>query len=111
MPAAIRFHLDEHVATAVATGLRIRGVDVTTTAEAGLIGAGDQQQVAFARQQRRVLVTHDDDFLSRAAAGMEHWGICYSHQQSRTVRELVEMLFLLHECYTEEDMQGRVEFL
>lgn len=32
MPRAIRFHLDEHVAHAVADGLRRLGMDVTTTA-------------------------------------------------------------------------------
>jgi len=31
MPRTIRFHLDEHVPHAVADGLRIHGIDVTTT--------------------------------------------------------------------------------
>jgi hypothetical protein len=30
------FHLHEHVADAVAQGLRLRGIDVTTTADASL---------------------------------------------------------------------------
>jgi hypothetical protein len=34
----IRYHLDEHVGNAVAHGLRLRGLDVTTTKDAGLIG-------------------------------------------------------------------------
>ena len=34
---AIRFHLDEHVDGAVAVGLRRRNIDVTTTAQAGLL--------------------------------------------------------------------------
>ena len=38
MPRTIRFHLDEHVAHAIAEGLRRRGVDVTTTTDAGLLG-------------------------------------------------------------------------
>ena len=33
----IRFHLDENVSNAIADGLRQRGIDVTTTSEAGLI--------------------------------------------------------------------------
>lgn len=63
MAGAIQLHLDEHVAAAVALGLRLRGIAVTTTAEEGLAAATDEQQLAFAAGQGRVLVTHDADFL------------------------------------------------
>ena len=36
MARTMRFHLDEHVPHAIAEGLRRRGIDVTTTVEAGL---------------------------------------------------------------------------
>lgn len=36
MLETIRFHMDENVNTAIADGLRRRGIDVTTTAKAGL---------------------------------------------------------------------------
>jgi hypothetical protein len=39
MSRTIRFHLDEHVDHAVADGLRRRGIAVTTTADADLLGA------------------------------------------------------------------------
>ena len=39
MARTIRFHLDEHCDPAIAAGLRLHGVDVTTTADAGLISA------------------------------------------------------------------------
>ena len=39
MPRTIRFHLDEHCDPAIAAGLRLHGVDVTTTPEAHLLGA------------------------------------------------------------------------
>lgn len=41
MAEKIRFHLDENVSTAVAEGLRRRGIDVTTTPEQALIGISD----------------------------------------------------------------------
>ena len=44
----IRYHLDEHVESAVAEGLRRRGIDVTTTVKAGLQGAEDPAHLAFA---------------------------------------------------------------
>jgi len=39
--------LDENVNGAIADGLRRRGLDVTTTPEEGLIGADDEEQLAF----------------------------------------------------------------
>jgi hypothetical protein len=39
MPRTILFHLDEHVAPAVADGLRRRSIDVSTTVDAGLVGS------------------------------------------------------------------------
>ena len=52
---AIRFHLDEHVDHDIATGLRTRGIDVTTTADAGLLRAGDEEHMAFALPEKRVI--------------------------------------------------------
>lgn len=63
MPATIRFHLDENVNLTIAQGLRRRGIDVTTTPEAGLIAAIDEAQLAFVVSQGRVLFTQDIDFL------------------------------------------------
>ena len=37
----IKFHLDENVSNAIANGLRMRGIDVTTSPEQGLIGVSD----------------------------------------------------------------------
>ena len=107
----IRFHLDEHVPSAVAIGLRRRGIDVTTTIDAGLAGAGDQQHVAFARSQGRVIVTHDDDFLVLNSQGIAHAGIAYCHQGSRSTGELLRLLLVLNECLTSKEMENRVEFL
>jgi len=111
MPAPIRFHLDEHVAAAVASGLRARGLDVTTSAEAGLLGADDGKQLAFIQAEGRVMVPHDHDFLVLAAEGVDHPGICYCHQHSLSVRGIIEMLSVLYECFTVDQMHNRVEFL
>jgi hypothetical protein len=106
----VRFHLDESVAPAVAVGLRSHGVDVTTTQEIGLLGATDAAQIEFSRSEHRVLVTHDDDFLTIART-REHSGVCYCHQQKHAVGELLRMLLLVHACCTDDDMRDHVEFL
>lgn len=107
----IRYHLDESVRTAIAVGLRSHGVDVSTTAEASLLGASDEAQIAYALTERRVIVTHDDDFLAFAKSGVEHSGICYCHQQRHSVGRLLQVLLLVSECCTEEEMRDHVEFL
>lgn len=56
MSRRIRFHLDENVNSAVADGLRRRGVDVTATSEAGLIAASDEVQLEFAHEYQDRIV-------------------------------------------------------
>ncbi len=63
MSQTIRFHLDEHVSHTIAHALRRRGVEVSTTTEAGLLGAEDEDQLAYTLLERRVLVTHDPDLI------------------------------------------------
>ncbi len=111
MISALRFHLDEHVDPALAHALRIRNIDVTTTREQGLASATDIEQLAFASREGRVLVTHDADFLSLAAQGCSHAGICYCHQHARTVSELIKALSLLAFCVAPAEMKEHVEFL
>jgi predicted nuclease of predicted toxin-antitoxin system len=71
----IRFHLDEQVDHDIAQGLRLRGIDVTTASDAGLLGASDEAHIAFALEQRRLILTHDADYLRSASAGCSHAGI------------------------------------
>lgn len=111
MTPALRFHLDEHVNPAIADAWRIRGIDVTTTLEAGLTSASDDDQLAFAIRENRVLITHDQDFLVLAAKGRPHLGIGYCHQHTRTVGELIKALSLLAFCVEPAEIKDRIEFL
>jgi hypothetical protein len=107
----IRYHLDEHADPAVAEGLRRRGVDVTTTLEAGLAGAPDEDQLASAAAAGRSLVTRDRHFLVLHGEGVPHAGIAFWHSQHRNVGQLVLDLVLLWRTATAEEMRGRVEYL
>ena len=111
MTARIRFHLDENVDPAVAEGLRRRGVDVTTTQQVGLMSAPDDQQIGFGLAEGRCLVTHDEDFLAFAKAGISHAGIAYCHPQSRSIGQIIAALMLIRDCITPEEMESHVEFL
>jgi predicted nuclease of predicted toxin-antitoxin system len=79
----IRFHLDEPVDPVIARTLRQHGVNVTTTAEAGLRGQSDDAQINFARAEGRVIVTHDAEFLRFARENSDHPGIAYCHKTRR----------------------------
>ena len=111
MADRVRFHLDEHVDPSIAQALRRHGADVTTTAEAGLRTRGDEAHLEFARAARRIIVTHDADFLRFASQAVDHWGIAYCHRTARSVGEIIRGLILIYEALTPDEMRGRVEFL
>jgi predicted nuclease of predicted toxin-antitoxin system len=54
----VKFYTDEHVPFAVTQGLRRRGVDVLTVQEAGMQAAGDEEHLALALSQKRVIVEY-----------------------------------------------------
>jgi hypothetical protein len=107
----LRFHLDEHMDDAIAEGLRRRGIDVTTTADADLSGADDEDHLAFGLARGRVVVTKDRDFLRHHRNGVPHAGIAFSQHGLRSIGELLRGLILLNDCLGPEDMRNHVEFL
>jgi hypothetical protein len=108
---AIRFHLDEHVDHDIARGLRNRGIDVTTSTDAGLLSASDEEHFAFALREGRVIFTSDPDFLVLDRRGAEHAGIAFCASGERSIGYIVRHLCLLHDCMTSEEMRGRVEYV
>ncbi len=111
MIRTIRFHLDEHIDPAVADGLRRRHIDVTTAADAELLGADDHTHLSFAEIQRRVIVTNDSDFLRIHDHGVAHHGIVYCHQRTRTIGETIRALELIFEVLDPDEMSNRVEYI
>src|SRR6059058_4897901 len=94
---------------AVAKGLRRHGIDVTTTPEAGLIGATDEEQAVDALPLGRVIFTQDRDFLRIHAAGVPHAGIAYCEKDARSIGQMIDALVLLCEIDEPAEMAGRVE--
>jgi predicted nuclease of predicted toxin-antitoxin system len=111
MARTVRFHLDENCDRAIAEGLRRRGIDVTTTPEARLMGATDEQQAAHAFALSRVLVTQDRDLLRLHNAGLPHAGIAYCANSSRSIGEIIRGLVLIWEVLEPGEMVSRVEYL
>jgi hypothetical protein len=111
MPRTIHFHLDETCRTALADGLRLRGVDVTTTPEVGIRGATDPMQLAHAHGQGRVLFTHDTDFIAIHNSGVEHSGIVYCHQYRHPVGEIIRRLVSLWSTRDATEIAGQLIYL
>ena len=110
MAEKIRFYMDEHVPSAVTKGLRLRGVDVLTAQEVGMLEADDEDHLALATEQGRVVFTQDADFLRLHAAGTLHAGIVYVRQQT-PIGYIVRGLMMVYQVLEPEDMQNHVEFL
>jgi len=106
----LRFHLDESVNPAIAEGLRLRGMDCTTTPQMELRSAADAEQLIFATSQQRILVTTDQDFLALAPR-QPHAGIIYWHQESRSIGEVIRRIVRLCEQHTPEAIRNQVMFL
>jgi hypothetical protein len=108
--APIKFLTDEHVARAVIHGLRQRGIDVVTTAEAGLLQAPDDRLLSHARVEGRVMVTQDSDYLAMHSAGFDHAGIAFA-QQGTPVRRILQGLILIQHVLSPDEMLRHVEYL
>jgi predicted nuclease of predicted toxin-antitoxin system len=110
MAGRIKLYTDEHVSRAVIKGLRERGVDVLSVPEAGLIGAPDEEHLALAAREFRVLFTQDDDFLVLASEGARHAGIVYA-RQGTSVGQVIHGLMLICQVMEPDEMVGHIEFL
>ena len=110
MAGTIKFYLDEHVPNAVARGLRARGIDVLTVVEAGMLGATDEEHLAHAKSEGRVIFSRDKDFLRLGTTIPDHAGVIYADMQT-PIGAVINGLMLIHGVMAPAEMVGRVEYL
>lgn len=96
---ALKFYFDTHIAKAVATQLRQRGIEAIRCEEVGMADASDEAHLAYATNNGCIMVSQDDDFLILAAQwqkqGQHHQGIFYvpPHLQgSAQISHIVEQI-------------------
>ncbi|MFI5202315.1 MAG: DUF5615 family PIN-like protein [Candidatus Kapaibacterium sp.] len=106
----MRFHLDERVTTKIAFALRLQGVDITTTPEAGLRSTSDTTQFEFAQLEERVIVTKDADFLRIASDRWNHAGILFCKPDAG-IGEIVLGCIALDSALSQAEMRGCIEYL
>lgn len=108
--ARISFLTDEHIPSAVAKGLRARGVEAFTLSEMAQLGSSDESLLAFAAAEGRVLITADPDHLRLHAAGVSNAGIVFAPSDA-SVGAIIGGAMLIAEVLTSEEMMNHVEFL
>lgn len=103
--------MDQNFPGPASLGLRRHEIDVLTAQESGRCGASDRDQLEFAFQEGRVLVTFDPDFLMLHKSGLSHAGICWCPEQKHSIGQLIQALLLIHGVLDGESMKNHVEFL
>ncbi len=101
---------------ALVAALRKHGLDVSTALEAGATAETDEQQLAFATAQGRVLYSHNVGDFCRLHAqwlshGQSHAGILLAHQEQFSVGERMRRILRMADCLSAEEMRNRLEFL
>ena len=113
----IKVYFDEDAQRgSLVASVRVRGVDVLTSNEAGMNGCKDPEQLEFAIRQKRVLFSYNvGDFsglhIKYLQSEKEHSGIILAHQRQFGIGEQTRRLLRLTGTLTAEDMQNRLEFL
>jgi len=97
-------------------GLRSRGIDVVTAADAGMIRRKDEDHLSLATVQGRALYSFNiRDFheihTAWTAGGRSHCSIVLTQQQRYSTGEQIRRLLRLIGSLTSETMRNREEFL
>lgn len=113
----VRLYVDEDASEhAVIRGLRARGVDILTTAEAGRLGTSDSEQLTFAAEQTRAIYTFNVSDFARLhrehlEQGLDHHGIVVIPDQRCSVGEKIRRVARLVASVSASDMVNRIEYL
>jgi predicted nuclease of predicted toxin-antitoxin system len=107
-------YLDEDVDVLVADLVRARGFDVITTVGAGRLHQSDDEQLAFAAAEERVLLTHNRvDFEQLAteyfAANRSHTGIIIAVR--RSPYEVARRVLVLFNQVTADEMENQIRYI
>ena len=112
----IRLYLDEDAThNRLLQALRNRGVDVISTATAGQLSQSDEEQLAWALRDRRVIYSFNvRDFYrlhrERLEQSQPHAGIILS-RQNYSIGDQLRGLLQLMATKSAEAMENHVEFL
>jgi hypothetical protein len=113
----IRLYVDEDaMARAVVSGLRARGVDVTTVLEEGMSEKDDVDQLEHAAEEGRAIYTFNVGHFCQLhteyiAQGKSHAGIIVVYRQRYSIGEQIRRLSNLINTKPAEEMSNHLHFL
>ncbi|NJL62505.1 MAG: DUF5615 family PIN-like protein [Methylacidiphilales bacterium] len=110
----IRLYLDEDVSVLVADLLNARGFDALTVRDAKQLQASDEEQLLYAVNQQRALVTHNrSDFealiQSYFSTGQKHYGVILAIR--RSPQEIAQRLLAILNQVTADEMENQVRYI
>ena len=112
---SVAFYFDHNMQTAVVAALRASGFDALTALEDEYDRHPDEDVLDRAMSLRRVVVTHDQDFLDIAAdrqiRSEEFPGIVFCHLGKASIRAMVADLKLISEVATYEELMNQVTWV
>ena len=112
----IKFQADNDLKRAIVNGVKRRqpAIDFQTAEEAQLDGLPDEEVLAFAASERRVLVSHDHRTMpvhfANFIATQESAGVILIEQRL-TLREAIDELLMIWEASIAEEWINRLEFI
>lgn len=107
-------YLDEDVSVLVATLLRVRGFNVTTTRDQAMLGQPDECQLARATELSRCIITHnrvDYEQLHRRylTTGQKHFGIIVGAR--RDAYELARRIAKLLDTLSADELENQIFYI
>jgi hypothetical protein len=108
---------DENFNNNILRGLlrRNTSLDIVRAQDAGLRGRGDNEVLAWAAIEGRILLTHDvttmkEHVYERLDAGLKMPGV-FELAQDVPIGRAIEEILLLAECSLEGEWEGQIRFL
>ena len=112
---SLAFYMDEHVPRSIATGLRLRNIDILTVQEDGRTGFPDRKILDRATELNRIMFTQDDDFLVEAhrRQNLEQFftGVVYAHQLKISIGSCITDLELISQLASTRELENTVRYL
>ena len=113
----LRLLADENFNGDIIRGIFLRkpDIDLVRVQDTGLLGSSDEDVLAWAAENERIVLTHDratmpDFAFQRTTSGNAMPGV-FVFNDRLPIGEVIEEIILLDECSEPDDWSGRVVYM